>query len=83
MQTCKTCRHWSEEPFSLARRFGEGFRYCQRINFAYQQAWPRPTPPLATLQDDGGDDASLVTLADFGCVLHEVHAVTVREDDGA
>lgn len=70
MQTCSTCRHWASDDY-MSRVHGKGYSYCRRINFDYQQKRDRLTPPLASLHDEGGDCATLATMGDFGCVMHE------------
>lgn len=85
MQTCKTCRHWTDparhyeerickpedqDTFELIR-LSFTVKICKHPNQGFCE-----TPAgdnLFSLQDGSNYRALLATAENFGCVLHELH----------
>jgi hypothetical protein len=75
---CSTCKHWErDEPYSREL----GVRRCMRVpewweattwNNDCARVWkPDMVGTLAFANDGSSYAATLLTLADFGCVMHE------------
>lgn len=64
MKTCSTCRHWDDKYMPT---IGHDRRVCDRIRHRGESG----NNDQAILQDFEDYKASLLTKADFGCILHE------------
>lgn len=76
MSTCDTCKHWGdkvEPPEDVVdtdwteRASTRELRRCNAVPFYYD---PEAKAVAACVRDGSGYRASLLTRAEFGCVLH-------------
>lgn len=79
MQTCKTCRHWDR---NFAFETGER-GYCLGAPHVYDRSPVGLSMADLAVLYATESNAWLLTLGEFGCVLHEPAPETVQEDDGA
>ncbi len=80
VKTCATCRHWSDD---VQERTGlPELRECEKIphfeeakewnkNFNGSSVKAKYADVLAFAEDGSGYMANLLTMATFGCVMHE------------
>lgn len=77
--TCNTCQHWEHDPDEGAMRPNEDVRRCMKIPMYWDSTqWDTEgehrilvSDSLAFAQDGSDYSAILLTLPNFGCVMHQ------------